>query len=212
MTRLIDLEAQPRLDAALARELSFSYDHADRLLMGARREQSVYMAGLIRKAASAVARVSGLGALADRFRRHAVYSRTVNELSQLDNAVLADIGLTRSEIRRRALECSREAVPARERWWNRAGAWLAAVRDEQRTVRELSALDARMLRDIGIEPGSLRGAAERMTAPSNPMVVEAVSALREAVVVLFTPFKQARDRQISQALDQIERTTGKRAA
>jgi uncharacterized protein YjiS (DUF1127 family) len=212
VTRLIDLEAQPRLDAALARELSFSYDHADRLLMRARREQSVYMAGLTRKAASAVARVTGLGALGDAFRRHAVYRRTVDELSQLDNAVLADIGLTRSEIRRRALECSREAVPARERWWNRAGAWFAAVRDEQRTVRELSALDARMLRDIGIEPGSLRGTAERMTTPSNPMVVEAVSALREAVVVLFTPFKQARDRQVSQALTQIERTTGKRAA
>ncbi|MEX2631514.1 MAG: DUF1127 domain-containing protein [Tistlia sp.] len=207
MTRLIDLEGQRRIDAAL-----LPFESPERLMMRARREQARYMGELTRMTVSAVTRVTGLAALSDSLRRHTVYRRTVDELSQLDDAVLADIGMTRSEIRRRALECSRDAVPARQRWWNRAAAWLATVRDEQRTVRELSALDERMLRDIGIEPGSLRGTAERMTGPSRPMVIEAVSALREAAVVIFTPFKQARDQQISQALTEVGQTTGKRAA
>lgn len=206
MTRLIDLESERRINAALA------LDSQERLIQLARRQQAEYTAQIVRKTATAVARATGLAALANAVRRQAIYRRTVDELSQLDNAVLADIGITRSEIRRRALECCNEAVPAQERWWNHVGAWLGRVRDEQRTVRELSRLDARMLRDIGIEPGSLRGAAERMAAPSHPMMVEAVSALREAAVVIFAPFKQSRDLRVSQALDEVERTTGKRAA
>ncbi|SME97569.1 Uncharacterized conserved protein YjiS, DUF1127 family [Tistlia consotensis] len=204
MTRLIDLESQRRIDAAL------SLDNIDRLIMRARREQSKHMALLTRKAAAAVANATGLAALADAMRRHTVYRRTVDELSQLDDAVLADIGLTRSEIRRRALECSKECVPARETWLSRLGAWYGRVRDEHRTVRELSALDERMLRDIGIEPGSIRGAAEGMTSPSHPMVVEAVTALREAAVILFAPFKQSRELPAGQV--QAEPTTEKRAA
>ena len=206
MTRLIDLESQRRLDAAIA------LDDADRLLMRARRAQSRYMAELIRKGAAGAARATGLSALGDAMRRHTVYRRTVDELNMLDDAVLADIGLTRSEIRRRALECSRESVPVRARWWNRLGAWLERTRDEQRTVRELLALDERMLRDIGIEPGSLRRTAENMTSPNSPMVVEAVSALREAVVVLFTPFKQAREMNAGQGFEPVARTDDKRAA
>lgn len=277
MTRLIDLEGQRRIEAAL------SLDTVDRLIMRARREQSQHVAAMIRKAASAVADATGLSLLVDTLRRRAVYRRTVNELSQLDDAVLADIGLTRFEIRRRALECCKdsvparqtwlgrkaavaafrasglvalvdvlrrhsayrqtvnelsrlddavladigmnrgeihsraltcanESVPARETWLTRLGAWYGRVRDEHRTVRELSALDERMLRDIGIEPGSLRGTAEGMTSPGHPMVVEAVTALREAAVVLFAPFGQDRDERIGQALDEVERTTGKRAA
>lgn len=205
MTRPIDLQGQPRFPEAIA------LDDADRLVMRARREQSRYMAEMIRKGATALSRATGLSALADVLRRHALYRRTLDELSQLDNAMLADIGLTRSEIRRRALECSRESVPARARWWNRLGAWLERARDEHRTVRELSALDARMLRDIGIEPGSLRGAAERMSNPNSPMVVEAVTALREAVVVLFAP-KQARETNEAQGFEAVAPTDGKRAA
>lgn len=206
MTRLTELTTQRRIDAVLALE------NQEHLIRQARRLQSQYMGKAVRIAATAVARGTGLVALANALRRHAVYRRTLDELSQLDNAVLADIGVTRSEIRRRALECSREAVPATQGWWSRAGAWLHRVRDEQRTVRELSRLDARMLRDIGIEPGSLRGTAERMTGPNNPMVVEAVSALREAAVVIFAPFKQSRDQRVAPALDEVERITGKRAA
>lgn len=206
MTRLIDIEGQRRVDAA------FALENPERLVMRARRAQAHAMADLSRRSATAIGRATGLAAVADGFRRHTVYRRTVHELSQLDDAVLADIGLTRWEIRRRALECSAEAVPVRRRWWNRVGAWFGRVRDEQRTVRELSALDERMLRDIGIEPGSLRGTAERMTGPSGPMVVEAVSALRDAVVVLFTPFKQSRDLRVAPAQDLVVGTAGKRAA
>ncbi len=206
MTRLTELESERRLDASLF------LDDAERLVQRARREQSRYVGRIAGKAFRGFAAASGLSALGAALRRHAVYRRTLDELSQLDSAVLADIGLTRSEIRRRALECSRDAVPAGEHWWTRLGAWVARVRAENQTIRELSVLDARMLRDIGIEPGSVGGTAERMTAPANTMVVEAVSALRDAAVILFAPLKQSRDLRAAQAVDLVERHDTRAAA
>ena len=55
---------------------------------------------------------TGMASLIDaakiRFARHRVYRRTVNELSELSNRELADLGLHRSMIRRLALQAAEE--------------------------------------------------------------------------------------------------------
>lgn len=97
-----------------------------------------------------------------RFRAWNEHRATVQELQRLDDRMLADIGVTRSQIN--ALVDGQESgskpnglvelvhdlivEPAR-RWRVRA-----------RTRQELSALDDTMLRDIGIERGQIDGIAQ----------------------------------------------------
>jgi uncharacterized protein YjiS (DUF1127 family) len=47
--------------------------------------------------------------VAERFRQYRVMRTTYNELNQLSNRELNDLGLSRSMIRRVAIEASREA-------------------------------------------------------------------------------------------------------
>lgn len=47
-----------------------------------------------------------LASLREAFRRHRVYQQTVSELSALTNMELADLGLSRSMIRRVAIEAA----------------------------------------------------------------------------------------------------------
>lgn len=60
------------------------------------------------------ASTTGLASLIEaaktRFARYRMYRRTVNELSELSNRDLADLGLNRSMIRRVALQAAEEHV------------------------------------------------------------------------------------------------------
>ncbi len=47
--------------------------------------------------------------VAERFRQYRIYRETYNELNALSDRELADLGLSRSMIRRLAIEASREA-------------------------------------------------------------------------------------------------------
>ncbi|MBO9474801.1 MULTISPECIES: DUF1127 domain-containing protein [unclassified Shimia] len=71
------------------------------------------MAYVANSAAVAAPKASGLSgifaSLAERFRQYRVYRTTYNELSALSNRELSDLGMSRSMIRRLAIEASREA-------------------------------------------------------------------------------------------------------
>ncbi|WP_170400407.1 DUF1127 domain-containing protein [Ruegeria arenilitoris] len=60
------------------------------------------------KGAPATVLASLIDAVKTRFVRYRVYSQTVNELSELSNRELADLGLHRSMIRRLAQQAAEE--------------------------------------------------------------------------------------------------------
>ncbi len=62
------------------------------------------------KGAPATGLASLIEASKTRFVRYRVYRRTVNELSELSNRELADLGLHRSMIRRVAMQAAEEYV------------------------------------------------------------------------------------------------------
>lgn len=125
------------------------------LIAEARRRQAEYISHLLRKSARAFSEASGLTAFFQKMAQHQAYRRTVAELNNLDDRVLRDLGLNRSEINRVALEASGLATERPDGVLRRArtayGRWL----DYQTTRRRLQALDARTLADIGIEHGMI---------------------------------------------------------
>jgi uncharacterized protein YjiS (DUF1127 family) len=116
-----------------------------------------------------------------RYRQWRAARAAVRELESLDDRMLADIGITREQIR--ALTHAAPHVAAQER-----GAMLVDFvrarlvepfkrwRARSRTRQELSALDDAMLRDIGIERGQIDGIAAavaegKLARPGTPVPV-----------------------------------------
>ncbi|MDH3596660.1 MAG: DUF1127 domain-containing protein [Rhodospirillales bacterium] len=190
------------------------------ILIEARRERSRVVAQMLRAGLAGLARVTGLRAavrfVADRIvrpvRRDLLQRRTVRELRQLDNHMLYDIGLDRDEVDRVAKELAWAALPALQaqtgfitriwRWHKRRAA-----------IRELEALDDRILADIGLVRGGIdeavdRAAAARMaeqrTAPFLLSPLHAWNPGRQAAG-LMTRFRQWLQRRATirelQALD-----------
>jgi uncharacterized protein YjiS (DUF1127 family) len=88
-----------------------------------------------------------LAALRRWQRRHALH----HELMSLDDHLLADIGLKRSDIARIATWAAEEpAAPRRAGVAAKIGQALRRWSDRRRAFAELAALDDRMLADIGI--------------------------------------------------------------
>ena len=92
------------------------------------------------------------------FLQKTVSRRTASVLSRLDDGLLADIGVPRSQIEEYAREVALKSVPMPPKptpilksILERIRAW----RMRRAAIRELSALDDRVLRDIGIEPGQV---------------------------------------------------------
>jgi uncharacterized protein YjiS (DUF1127 family) len=108
------------------------------------------------------------GCLPEGWRRRARMRRTVRELSRLDGAMLADVGIARSEIRAVSESLARGPIvepPAP----GLLARWAGAVRRrmaQQKLVRELSALDDHVLSDIGIQRGQIPAVAWEAVAES----------------------------------------------
>lgn len=92
------------------------------------------------------------------FLRKTVSRRTASALSRLDDHLLADLGIPRSQIAAYAREVALQSVPvppkpvsARKSILEQLRSW----RMRRAAIRELAALDDRVLRDIGIEPGQV---------------------------------------------------------
>ena len=219
MARLTDRELD-KIQQARRSTTWRDWSEIDAILIEARCERSRVIAQVLRAGLAGLARVTGLRAavrfVADRIvrpvRRDLLQRRTVRELRQLDDHMLYDIGLGRDEVDRVARELAWAALPASQaqtgfvtRIWH----W----HKRRAAIRELEALDDRILADIGLVRGGIdeavdRAAAARMaeqsTAPFLLSPLHAWNPGRQAAG-LMTRFRQWLQRRATirelQALD-----------
>lgn len=147
MTRLTQREIA---EIRRSRPLSLS-EEVENAMLRARRERAKFMAKTLRK----LWNVSGFGAVVCGLQRGFASWRTLARLSDLDDAILQDIGLKRSEIQRVAIESSRKSHPYPASWLTSLKSELRRAAARRHTIAELSSLDDRILRDIGIERGTI---------------------------------------------------------
>lgn len=93
-----------------------------------------------------------LGALFERIETSLERSRVLAELQRLDDRMLADIGLERSELRAKV-----EGTPVKDKpsLLRRLIQGLGQARTKRVTIRQLRMLPDAVLRDIGIERGQI---------------------------------------------------------
>lgn len=164
MARLTDRELDLIQQARLAPSWR-NWDEVDAILIAAQQARARMMAYWIRQGltflASATEPVrSAIGRVILPLRRGVLRRRTVNELYRLEDRTLADIGIARDDVERLASDLALATLPparlqagliARLRSWFRRRA----------AIRELEALDDRILADIGLQRGRIREAVAR---------------------------------------------------
>ena len=135
---------------------------ARHVLVMDRLSDSVASAGFSRDAARASLGRRLVDAVAGLLRRRAVY----DELMALDDRLLVDIGLTRTDVAIVAKRASAAPAPVglgRNPVNRQPGLFVRIARsvnawlERRRTINEMMALDDRMLADIGISRGEIAG-------------------------------------------------------
>lgn len=149
MSRLSENE-RAEIQRSKARS-AFDIVDVDRILMEARRARAIY----VKRGLAKLWRASGVGSLVCAVRRGLARQRTVAALEDLDDRLLRDIGISRGEIGRIALEASRAAHPYPAGWLRRLGAELRRAATRRQAIAQLAVLDDRLLRDIGIERANI---------------------------------------------------------
>ena len=142
-----------------------TWDETDAIILAARQARAKLIARWVRQGlaplagAAATARsVTGRAILP--LRRDLLRRRTVNELNRLEDHVLADIGIAREQIEPIVADLALAALPPRKPsvgTISRFRSW----RRRRAAVRELEALDDRLLDDIGLQRGNIRKAVEQ---------------------------------------------------
>lgn len=166
MTRLTELSgtaagsAAERWDQRSADILS--------VVQAAQTLRSEFIADHTRRALAAFGRWSGLSTLAAALRRRLQHHRTLQALTQLDDRLLNDIGVSRTDIHATAAFCCDEQPEASPSVWHRLGAWLSRERRRRQTIRELSAIPDALLADVGIARADIPAVAAALadTAPA----------------------------------------------
>jgi uncharacterized protein YjiS (DUF1127 family) len=175
-------EAPPAVGGAKA--ISERKIMARHLLVMDRLSDGVASAGFSRDAARASPGRRLVDAVARLLRRRAVY----DELMALDDRLLADIGLTRTDVAIVARTASAASAPARlaDATVDRRPGLLAMVirlvrarLERRRTINELMALDDRMLADIGLTRADLPALAvqQRTDAAYGPITAMLETAI-----------------------------------
>jgi len=170
----------------------------------ARSLRSQFIADHLGAASAAFAHWSGLRALFVALRRRLQHHRTLTALTQLDDRLLRDIGVSRAEIDATAAFCCQEQPEASESVWQRLGAWIARERRRRATVRELSAMSDELLADVGIERAEIAAVADALVAgkPLAPATGETVTAVPElpvtAQVLAFVAVRNSVQREANQ--------------
>jgi len=136
---------------------------------------------------------SGLiGALSTLFERIEISmerSRMLSELERLDERMLSDIGLTRTELRERVHSAPVRWSPSLLR---RMGRSLRQSWTKRATVRQLRSLPDALLSDIGIERGQIEDAVTALLAAHEAETPKPVSHRRGQTIaeLLILPLRQ----------------------
>lgn len=176
--------------ATLRRErpLSVTSDQTLALVQEARRLQAAALHKSLVKLGGGFADVTGLNQLSAKIRRGHSRRQTLAALATLSDRNLADIGLHRSNIEAKAIETSRENVPAVTCLWSRFARRWRADADRRHTLRELMGMDDRLLADIGFERSQLWDIAEEMTSERG-LLSRAVAGITTPIAALAEEFE-----------------------
>lgn len=170
----------------------------------ARSLRSQFIADHLGAASVAFARWSGLKALFVALRRRLQHRRTLSALTQLDDRLLRDIGVSRAEIDATAAFCCQGQAEESRSVWQRLGAWIARERRRRETVRELSAMSDALLADVGIERAEIAAVADALVAgkPVAPAAGEPIAATGDlpvtAQVLAFVAVRNSVQREANQ--------------
>lgn len=191
--------------AASAAERDLPSFDVNAAIQTARSLRSQYIADRLGAAFTAFARWSGLSALFGALRRRLQHRRTLTALTQLDDRLLRDIGVSRAEIEVTAAFCCQGQPEETPSVWQRLGAWIARERRRRATVRELSAMSDELLADVGIERAEIPAVADALVdgQPIAPVAGEPVTATAPdlpvtAQVLAFVAVRSAVQREANQ--------------
>ncbi len=145
-----------------------TWDDTDAILLAARQARAKMIARWVGRSLVPLAGAAATARSVTRraflpLRRDLLRRRTVNELYRLEDRILADIGIAREQIEPIAEDLALAALPPR---MPRAGimismrSWLR----RRAAIRELEALDDRLLADIGLRRRGIREAVQRAAA------------------------------------------------
>lgn len=134
------------------------------IVQTARTRRAEFIADLLASSLKAFGRWSGLRTLFVALRRRLQHRRTLMALTQLDDRLLKDIGVSRAEIDATAAFCCQGQPEENRSVWQRLGAWLSQERRRRQTVRELSAMPDALLADIGIERAEIPAVAAALVS------------------------------------------------
>jgi uncharacterized protein YjiS (DUF1127 family) len=134
------------------------------IVQTARTLRAEFIADHLHSALEAFGRWSGLRALFVALRRRLQHRRTLKALTQLDDRLLRDIGVSRAEIDATAAFCCEDKAAATPSVWQRLSAWLSQERRRRQTVRELSAMPDELLADVGIERAEIPAVAAALVS------------------------------------------------
>lgn len=209
MTRLSDLQGGQAASVALRFEQR-SLD-AFSLVQRARAFRSHFFALRLRRALTALSRWTGLAELLTTLSRRARKRRTLRALAQLDDRLLRDIGVARTDIEATAAFCCTETPAAGNTVWYGLSAWAEREARRRRTERELSALSDQMLADIGIERAEIPAIAAVVADPRGDRVAwgtedrfpqpDGADARLSAEIIAFTELRRSLRRSFEQHHD-----------
>lgn len=120
------------------------------IVQTARTLRAEFIAAHLHAALAAFTRWSGLRVAFAALRRRLQRRRTLKALTQLDDRLLRDIGVSRTDIDATAAFCCEKGGEEQPSVWQRLATWIAQERRRRQTERALSAMPDALLSDIGI--------------------------------------------------------------